>query len=292
MKSGIEECINVLNKIASGDIYARVKVELSRELKPLGEAVNKIGEVFRELAEQSEEMAYAVATQLEVLEKLISGDVKARIKEKPTGREMIDKVNKYINKLAEVYESQVIQAKELSLAVSQFIDVLKKVGEGEPDVRAPEDFKIEALSALGKGINNAIENIRKYKESVENLLKELSTPILHAWEGVIVMPLIGTMTSYRAQEAMERLLNGIIQYRAKVAIIDITGVPVVDTMVADYLIKTVKAVKILGSEAIITGISAEVAATFVKLGIEVEKLITRNTLREGLRYAIQVIEGK
>ncbi len=134
---------------------------------------------------------------------------------------------------------------------------------------------------------------KEYKEKIEtqHLLKQLSTPILHAWQSIIVMPLIGEMTSDRAMDAMEKLLEGITKYHAKIAIIDITGVPMVDTMVADSLIKTIKAVKILGSEAVLTGISPEVAATFVKLGVEVEKLITRNTLQEGLKYGIKLVES-
>jgi rsbT co-antagonist protein RsbR len=139
------------------------------------------------------------------------------------------------------------------------------------------------------GISRDVTEQKKAEEQLKQLLEELSTPVLYAWKGVIVMPLIGTLTSDRAREAMEELLNNISKYKAEYAIIDITGVPVIDTLVADHLIKTAKAVKVLGSQAIITGISAEVASTLVRIGMDVEQLVTRGTLREGLQYAIKVV---
>lgn len=139
------------------------------------------------------------------------------------------------------------------------------------------------------GISRDVTEQKKAEEQLKQLLEELSTPVLYAWKGVIVMPLIGTLTSDRAREAMEELLNNISKYKAEYAIIDITGVPVIDTLVADHLIKTAKAVKVLGSQAIITGISAEIASTLVRIGMDVEKLVTRGTLREGLQYAIKVV---
>lgn len=142
------------------------------------------------------------------------------------------------------------------------------------------------------GITRDITDRKLAEEKLKQLLEELSTPVLNTWEGIIVMPLIGTLTSDRAQEAMEMLLNSINDYQAKFAIIDITGVPVIDTLVADYLLKTAKAVKILGSETIITGISPEIATILVRIGVEVEQFITRSTLREGLQYAIKIVEGK
>ncbi len=236
------------------------------------------------------DLGSALAQHIDVLKKLVEGDIKARLGGEATGIRIVDEMSEYINHIASVYEDSVNQSMELSLAIAQFLNVLNQVAEGNLKVRVPMDFEQEALAALGKGINTAIEKVAE-RSILEELLKELSTPVLYTWEGVIVMPLIGTLTSNRAQDAMERLLNSITQYRAKVAIIDITGVPVIDSMVAQHLIKTVKAVKILGSDAIITGISAEVASILVKIGIEVEQFTTRNTLREGLQHAIKSIEG-
>jgi PAS domain S-box-containing protein len=125
---------------------------------------------------------------------------------------------------------------------------------------------------------------------LKNLVGELSTPILHAFEEIIIMPLVGTLTSDRSERAMQTVLDSIDRFRAKYAIIDITGVSVIDSMVAGQLIKTARAVESLGSTAIITGISADIAMTFVELGISMEGVITKNSLLEGLQYAIKATE--
>jgi PAS domain S-box-containing protein len=127
---------------------------------------------------------------------------------------------------------------------------------------------------------------------LKNLVGELSTPILHAFEGIIIMPLVGTLTNERAEKATQTVLRRIETYRAKYAIIDITGVSVIDSMVAGQLIKTAKAVESLGSTAIISGVSADIAMTFVELGISMENVITKNSLLEGLHYAIKATEKK
>lgn len=246
------------------------------------------------MAKQSQNLSAEAVAELkehiDVLSRLAAGDSRARITGGATGDATMDKMAEYINQVGKIYEESVGESLELSLAIAQFLNVLSQVALGNLKVRAPLDFEMEALTALGKGINQAIEKVSE-RTILEQLLKELSTPVLYTWEGVIVMPLIGTLTSNRAQEAMEKVLNSIMQYHAKVAIIDITGVPIIDSMVAQHLIKTIKAVKILGSDAIITGISAEVASILVKIGIEVEQFTTRTSLREGLQLAIKMIEA-
>jgi rsbT co-antagonist protein RsbR len=122
---------------------------------------------------------------------------------------------------------------------------------------------------------------------LQNLVGELSTPVLHALEGIIIVPLVGTLTSDRSEKAMRTVLENIENCRAKYAIIDITGVSVIDSMVADQLIKTARAVASLGSIAIISGVSADIAMTFVELGISMEGVITKNSLLEGLHYAMK-----
>lgn len=286
----LAKCVSVLERIAKGDVDARIEGKIkSKEVAPLANEINRVADELRELIKEMHEMAIGMTMQFDVMHRLIRGDVEARLKGTPTGNDLIDKMGEYIDKFGDIYKESVDQSMELSLAIAQFLSVLKEVREGNLKVRAPIDFELDAIAALGKGINQAIEKVAE-RAALEDLLKELSTPVLYAWEGIIVMPLIGTLTSDRAQDAMERLLNSITNYRAKFAIIDITGVPVIDTMVAQHLIKTVKAVKILGSEAVITGISAEVASILVKIGIEVEQFITRNTLREGLQHAIRMIK--
>lgn len=117
-------------------------------------------------------------------------------------------------------------------------------------------------------------------------LRELSTPLLPIGDNVLAMPLVGTIDSTRALMVMETLLDGIAAYQADVAIIDITGVKVVDTQVAQAFIRTAQAVQLLGAEVIITGIKPQIAQTLVHLGVDVDRIVTRSTLQAGIAYAL------
>ncbi len=120
----------------------------------------------------------------------------------------------------------------------------------------------------------------------QSALRELSTPLIPILEGVVVMPLIGAIDSARAQQIMETLLVGISEKRASIAILDITGVRVVDTQVANALIRTAQAAQLLGARVILTGITPEVAQTLVQLGIDLSSVMTRSTLQSGIAYAL------
>jgi len=119
-------------------------------------------------------------------------------------------------------------------------------------------------------------------------LRELSTPLMPIADGVVVMPLIGVIDSARAQQIMESLLNGVSEYKAHVALIDITGVKVVDTQVAGVLLRAAQAVRLLGAQVVLTGISPEIAQTLVHIGAEIRDVKTKATLQEGMRYAMTV----
>lgn len=118
-------------------------------------------------------------------------------------------------------------------------------------------------------------------------LAELSTPLIPITEDVVVMPLIGVMDSQRAQQVLTTLLSGIGQQRARVAILDITGVSVVDTHVANALIQAAHAVRLLGAEMVLTGIRPNVAQTLVGLGVELTGIVTQGTLQSGIAYALE-----
>jgi rsbT co-antagonist protein RsbR len=122
-------------------------------------------------------------------------------------------------------------------------------------------------------------------EAQQAALAELSTPLIPISDEVMVMPLIGSMDSRRAQQVMEALLAGVAERRAKTAILDITGVPVVDTQVANALIRAAQAARLLGAEVILTGIRPEVAQTLVGLGVDLNTIITRSSLQSGIAYA-------
>lgn len=126
-------------------------------------------------------------------------------------------------------------------------------------------------------------------EGQRNALRELSSPLMPIADKVVAMPLIGSIDSTRAQQVMQVLLEGVIRYDAEVAIIDLTGIPIVDTQVANALIRAAQAVKILGSEVVMTGISPTMAQTIVSLGISFNELRTLSTLQRGVSYALSLL---
>jgi rsbT co-antagonist protein RsbR len=117
-------------------------------------------------------------------------------------------------------------------------------------------------------------------------IRELSTPIIPIHSGVLVLPVVGAIDSYRAGQILETLLEGIGSAQADVVIIDITGVPVVDTGVGNYLLQAARAARLLGSQVVLVGISAEVAQTIVQLGVELAGIVTRANLQSGIEYAL------
>jgi PAS domain S-box-containing protein len=118
-------------------------------------------------------------------------------------------------------------------------------------------------------------------------LRELSTPLIPIADEVVIMPLIGTIDSWRAQQAMETLLEGVAQQQARLAIVDITGVSVVDTQVAQSLVSTAQAVRLLGARVMLTGIQPQIAQTLVQLGVDLSEIITRSSLQRGIGEAFQ-----
>lgn len=120
-------------------------------------------------------------------------------------------------------------------------------------------------------------------------IRELSTPVIRVYPGVLLLPLVGTVDSQRAQQVMETLLLRVVDEQARAVIIDIAGVAVVDTQVADHLLKTTAAVRLLGSETILTGISAQVARTIIQLGVDISAMHTRSRLADGIELALGMV---
>lgn len=129
-------------------------------------------------------------------------------------------------------------------------------------------------------------------EQMDNLqklaLKELSAPLIPVFDGICVMPLVGTIDTERARTIMENLLNGVIKFESQVVLIDITGVPIVDTMVAHHLIQASEAVRLVGADCILVGIRPEIAQTIVNLGIQLSKFPTTSSLRKGIELAMSM----
>ncbi len=118
---------------------------------------------------------------------------------------------------------------------------------------------------------------------------ELSTPVVKIWDQIIAIPLIGTLDSARTQVVMESLLNEIVKNSAMVAIIDITGVPTVDTLVAQHLTKTVAAARLMGADCVISGIRPQIAQTMVHLGVSMTDIITKASLADAIRHAFSIV---
>lgn len=116
---------------------------------------------------------------------------------------------------------------------------------------------------------------------------ELSTPVVKLWEGILALPMIGTLDSARTQVVMETLLQRIVESGAQIAIIDITGVPTVDTLVAQHLLKTVTAIRLMGSDCIISGVRPQIAQTIVHLGVNLQGISTKATLADALALALE-----
>ena len=120
-------------------------------------------------------------------------------------------------------------------------------------------------------------------------IRELSTPVIRVYERVLLLPVVGTVDSHRAEQIMEQLLVRVVDEQARAVIVDIAGVPVVDTRVADHLIKTTAAVRLLGAETILTGISAHVARTIIQLGVDISAMHTLTRLADGIELALGLI---
>lgn len=130
-----------------------------------------------------------------------------------------------------------------------------------------------------------LETIDRHQQAI----RELSTPVIRVHDGVLLLPLVGAIDSLRAHQVMEHVLVRVVEEQAKCVIIDIAGVPVVDTKVADHLVKTTSAVRLLGAQTILTGISAQVARTMVQLGVNVSTMHTQARLAEGLEFALSLV---
>jgi rsbT co-antagonist protein RsbR len=158
-----------------------------------------------------------------------------------------------------------------------------------PDLMAEQMWSAtELLDSLGLYTTEAYLKSREevIRRQQEDML-ELSTPVVKLWDGILALPLIGTLDSARTQIVMESLLQAIVQTNSRVAIIDITGVPTVDTVVAQHLLKTVTAARLMGADCIISGVRPQIAQTIVHLGINLLDVTTKATLSDAFGLALQ-----
>ena len=168
-------------------------------------------------------------------------------------------------------------------------DLLRKELKSEPQALVDDlAFGNRLLDDLG------LYTTEVFQKSLDEILSrqqeemlELSTPVVELWEGILALPLIGTLDSARTQIVMESLLQKIVETGSGIAIIDITGVPTVDTLVAQHLLKTVAAARLMGAECIISGIRPQIAQTIVHLGVDLGNVITKATLAHAFSIALE-----
>ena len=148
----------------------------------------------------------------------------------------------------------------------------------------------QLLDSLGMHTVKAFQVSREQiiRRQQEEML-ELSTPVVKLWDGILALPMIGTLDSARTQVVMESLLNRIVETGSQVAILDITGVPTVDTLVAQHLLKTVTALRLMGAECIISGVRPQIAQTIVHLGVDLQGVTTKASLADALALALKRI---
>ena len=199
---------------------------------------------------------------------------------------------------------------DVERSVQEILTVLTQVAAGDLSLRVQtNDAPDSAVGALAIGINGIIEawreselRARKTKRALEAKLgtietqaaaiRELSTPIMDIWDNILLLPIVGVLDTRRSADVMSNLLAAIVQKQSKYVILDVTGVELVDTMTADYLIKVVRAASLLGARCVLTGLSPGMARTLVEIGADLSEVTTLSSLREGLRHCLAHIQHR
>lgn len=167
----------------------------------------------------------------------------------------------------------------------------------QQEIKDPQELYVQSQK-IGRVIDSfgvtTFESFIKGREEIilrqTDEISEISTPVIRVWDGILALPIIGTLDSARTQVVMESLLQEIVESGSSIAILDISGVPAVDSLVAQHLIKTVAATRLMGAECIISGIRPEIAQTVVHLGIDLTDVLTKSTLASALKTAFQMMQ--
>jgi rsbT co-antagonist protein RsbR len=192
-------------------------------------------------------------------------------------------------KVSEVYDK-----------IADVLMLLADVATGDFSSRLSFDLpEAHPLGALSKGVNEMIDSLAneqrqsaEYRRELEDKLatierqqaaiRELSTPIMEVWDGILCLPIVGIMDTGRSADMTDALLRAVVGTRARCAIIDITGIEVMDTGTADHFIRMAKAVRLLGAECVLTGMNPQIAQTVVHMGVDMEGVTTHRSLRDAL----------
>lgn len=226
-----------------------------------------------------------------------------------TSREFVEMVISNLNDSNEEYSEKLHDFSEkvvklgwplsfVTEGIQVFSDIVYEGMKRDQVVSEEEEMKVfYGLDKWTTPMTNEIVNI--YSTTWERTvslqkiaLQELSAPLIPVFDGISVMPLIGAIDTERAKQIMENLLNGVVKHRSEVVLIDITGVPVVDTMVAHHIIQAADAVRLVGAKCMLVGIRPEIAQTIVNLGINLNQITTKNTLKKGMEAALELVKKK
>jgi rsbT co-antagonist protein RsbR len=213
-------------------------------------------------------------------------------------------------KTMELSESEPISEQHILESVADALLVLSNVGYGDYTTRLElKDGDNSPLASLYAGINDMIaalgleqEKNQRYQQELEGKLatierqriaiQELSTPIMEVWDGVLCVPVVGLMDTARSSEMTSALLRAVVEKSAKCAIIDITGIDVMDTRTVDHFVRMAKAVRLLGSECVLTGMNPHIAQTVVHMGLDLSNVVTHRNLRDALQqYVGQLLQA-
>jgi PAS domain S-box-containing protein len=155
-----------------------------------------------------------------------------------------------------------------------------------------EDGQLLGFGKLTRDLSERRQAEEKVRKQAQEILEMATVPVVQVWEGIVLVPIIGTLDSQRTQQLMEKLLHRVADTNSPVALLDITGVPTIDTQTAQHLIETISAVRLLGAEVILTGVRPIIAQTLVHLGIDLSNVLTRSSLSSGLGLALDLINSK
>ncbi|MBD0844711.1 STAS domain-containing protein [Streptomyces sp. TRM68416] len=182
------------------------------------------------------------------------------------------------------------EVETLRPAVSQLL-VADLAGAPEERVRACDSALTVLMGTLRLVVmETALNEGQALIERQQLQLLEVATPVVRLWDGVVAVPLIGTLDSARSQVVMETLLDAVVEQQARFAILDITGVPTVDSLVAQHLMRTVAAARLMGAECVVSGIRPAIAQTIVHLGLDLGTVVTRASLADALAYALHRLD--
>jgi rsbT co-antagonist protein RsbR len=207
-----------------------------------------------------------------------------------------EEVNEIISGISISRARQGFTPRETGLYVFSLKDALQKSLENE--IKNDPQFLYDSSIQVNKMMDDlgimTFETFIKGREEVilrqTSEITEISTPVIQVWEGILALPIIGTLDSARTQVVMENLLQEIVETGSTIAILDISGVPAVDSLVAQHLIKTVAATRLMGAECIISGIRPEIAQTIVHLGIDLSNIVTKASLASALKYSFGLLQ--